>query len=94
MDELTPSETVLLNGERFARRGLVDNVRLMGVDRKVAADDLARVVLSAAVLANDERDGIRLTIGDRSRWFGFGSQTALFVEPGRDEPSWPEYTLE
>ncbi len=32
MDELTPSETVLLNGERFAEKRLVGNVRLLHAD--------------------------------------------------------------
>lgn len=93
MAELTPSETVLLNGERFAGKRLVGNVRLLHADRKVAADQLARAVLMAAALANEEDGAIRFETGKLPRWFGLRSRTALFVEPA-GESSWPRYTLE
>lgn len=94
MAELTPSEVVLLDGERFAGKRLVGNVRLLHGDRKVAADELAVGVLTAAFLANDERDVIRFETGDLPRWFGLRSRRALFVGPGREAPAWPRHTLE
>lgn len=87
MDELTPSEVVLLNGERFAGKRLVGNVRLLHTDRKVAAEQLARAVLVAAFLANEADDAIRFETGELPRWFGLRSRTALFVAP--DEPAPP-----
>lgn len=89
---MTPSEVVLLDGERFAGKRLVGNVRLLHADRKVAADELAVAVLTAAFLANDERDAVRFETGDLPRWFGLRSRRALFV--GRETPPWPRDTLE
>lgn len=94
MDELTPSEIVLLNGERFAEKRLVGNVRLLHADRKVAADRLGTAILTAAFLSNEERDAIRFETGELSRWFGLRSRTALFVEHAGDAPSWPRFTFE
>lgn len=93
MDDLTPSKTVLLNGERFAEKRLVGNVRLLHTDREVAADRLARAIVMAAALANQEDGVIRFETGELSRWFGLRSRAALFVELA-GEASWPRYTLE
>lgn len=94
MDDLTPSEIVLLNGERFAEKRLMGNVRLLRTDRKVAADQLAQAILTAAFLSNEKEDAIRFETGELSRWFGLRSRTALFVEPADEPPSWPRYTFE
>ena len=93
MDDLTPSKTVLLNGERFAEKRLVGNVRLLHTDRGVAADRPARAILMAAALANQEDGVIRFETGELPRWFGLRSRAALFVELA-GEASWSRYTLE
>ncbi len=94
MEELTPSEVVLLHGERFATRAIAGNVTVPGTDRTVAADRLATAILSAAFLANEEADAIRFEVGERARWLGLGSRTALFVVPDGPDPEWPRHTLE
>lgn len=94
MAESTPSEVVLFNGERFARRRLVGNVRLLHSGERVAARPLGRAILRAAFLANDEADVVRFRHGEVPTWFGRRSRRTLFVEPGRAAPEWPRLTVE
>lgn len=94
MAELTPSEVVLLNGERFASRRLVGNVRLLHTGQRVGANQLGLAVLRAAFLTNEERDVVRLQHGEVPRWFGRRSRPTLFVEPGRESAAWPRHTVE
>jgi|GEM_PF-1937937 len=94
MDELTPSEVVLLHGERFATRSIAGNVTVPGTDRTVAADQLTTAILSATLLANEDAGAIRFEVGERARWLGLRSRTALFVVPDGPAPEWPRGTLE
>jgi hypothetical protein len=94
MDELTPSEVVFLHGERFVARAIAGNVTLALSGRKVATDQLATAVLTAAFLANDEVGAIRFEVGETDRWLGLRKRTALFVATDGPAPGWPSHTLE
>lgn len=94
MAELLPSEVVLFNGERFARRRLVGNVELLHGGARVGANQLGLAVLRAAFLENEERDVVRLELGEVPRWFGRRSRSTLFAAPGRAAADWPRHTVE
>lgn len=94
MVELLPSEVVLFNGERFARRWLVGNLELLDGGARVGANQLGLAVLRAAFLESEERDVVRLERGEVPGWFGRRSRPTFFVEPGRTSADWPRHTVE
>jgi hypothetical protein len=91
-DQLTPSEFVLLNGDKFAGRSKFTNVKLPHKDAKVAIDHLLIAMLAAAVLANEQVGVLALKVGEK-KVLGRQRSTvyAHLVNPNAD---WPEYSLE
>lgn len=94
MADLTPSEIVYLHGERFAReRGLTDSIELLHTDKKVRASELSRMLLSTALLANEQAGALRTKVDKKSTWFGLRKVDAVFVE-GVQDPPFPAQSLE
>ncbi|HEX2189731.1 MAG TPA: hypothetical protein VHG51_12570 [Longimicrobiaceae bacterium] len=92
---LTPSETVLLHGDRFAgEAGMLGNKEeLLTVDKKVSADQLAEAALAAAVLGAEQAGSLRLEARTKKALFGLVSRRALYAERAGGA-GWPEGTLE
>ena len=92
---LTPSETVLLHGDRFAGEAgmLKGKEELLADARKVSADQLAEAALAAAVLGSEQAGGIRLEARTKKVLFGLMSRKTLYAEPA-GAVEWPEGTLE
>ena len=97
---LTPTELILLNGEKFAEkeslwdRWTYGSVDLFHVEAKVSARGVGRVMLAAAFLANEQAGAVRLEVGQKKVFFGLFSVTTLFAAPGTDTVNWPTHSLE
>jgi len=92
--DLAPSELVLLNGERFAKRSRIGNVKLPQNGAKVSAGDLGIIMLAAAVLASEQSCVIRLDVRQKKVLFGLRKVDALYAEPLDGNVSWPPHSVE
>jgi hypothetical protein len=91
----TPSEVVILNGERFAPSASVLNkYTVYASGQGVNANKLAVAAWSAALLANEQYGLIHLTPSVNSTLFGLVKTPTLLVEPTGVQPGWPAGTLE
>lgn len=92
----TPSERVLLFGDRFAKPagmlGFGEVVLSSGV--KVGADDLAVQAIAAAYLACEQAGAVRLEIRHGKAMFGLMNTRNLHLVPGQRQVNWPEGSLE
>jgi len=93
---LTPSERVLLFGDRFARpAGMLGHGEVvLSSGAKVGADELAVNAVAAAYLACEQAGAVRLEIRQGKAMFGLVSTRNLHVAPGHKHVSWPEGSLE
>jgi hypothetical protein len=91
---LTPSELVLLNGERFAHKVMIGNVDLLHVEAKVSAQELAQAALAAAFLALAQAGSLRLEIRSHKALLGLRTIKALYANPGDSTTTWPAYSFE
>jgi hypothetical protein len=89
---MTPSELVLLNGELFAQKAWIGNVRLLHAEAEVSATQLGRAMLAAAFLAADQAGSIHLEVRPKKAFLH--KVDALFVDPGDPAIAWPEHSLE
>lgn len=92
---LSPSETVLLHGDRFAGEAgmLRAKTELLTADRKVSTEQLAQAALAAMVLGSEQAGSIRLEARSKKVLFGLMSRKTLYAEAaGGSVP--PEGTLE
>ena len=91
---LTPTELALLNGDRFAAKKMMRNVRLLDGERKVSAVDLGTTLLALAVLANERNGALRLEPRRRKALLGALGMQKLWVDPTPRTAAWPSGTLE
>lgn len=93
---LTPSEIMVLRGDRFAEPagmlGYREEVLTSGI--KVSTEKLARPLLMAALFANREAGALRLEVQQRKAMFGLVSREVAVAHPGPSPAPWPEGTLE
>jgi hypothetical protein len=89
-----PSELVLLNGDRFARKSRTGNVKLPKNGASVSAVDLGMVMLASAMLTSEKSLAIRLDVRKKKTLLGLRKVDALFAEPLDDLEQWPENSLE
>lgn len=92
----TPSERVLLFGDRFAKAAgmLGDSEVVLSSGAKVGADELAVNAIAAAYLACEQAGAVRLEIRQGKAMFGLVTTRSLHVAPGQKHVSWPEGSLE
>lgn len=92
---LTPSEVVLLLGDRFAESGglMRANEVLLLTGDKVRADRLAEAALAALVLANEKAGALRLELEKKKVLFGVFKRQALMAYPGAPG-AWPDRSAE
>jgi hypothetical protein len=91
-DPLTPSEIVMLHGEKFIRKTRFTSVKLPHKDAKVAIDDLIQTMLSAAILANEQVGVLKLVAGHK-KVLGRQRDT-LYVRLVGPIPDWPANSIE
>ncbi len=89
-----PSELVLLNGDRFARKSRTGNVKLPKNGASVSAGDLGMVMLAAAMLTSEKSNAIRLDVRKKKALLGLRKVDTLFAEPLDDLGEWPDNSLE
>ena len=93
---LTPSERVLIFGDRFSTPagmlGYSEVVLSSGI--KVDADRLAQNVFAAAFLANEQAGAIRLEPRQGKAMFGLMKTEKLHAVPGHKQVGWPQGSLE
>ncbi len=94
MATLAPSELVLLNGDRFARKSRTGNVKLPKNGASVSAGDLGMVMLAAAMLTSEKSSAIRLDVRKKKTLLGLRTVDTLFAEPLEDLEEWPDNCLE
>lgn len=97
---LTPSELVLLYGERFTTAQVLlgrtgdSQITLLHADLNVSARQLGQAILAVALLANERAGAIRLDPRQKKTLLGLQSSDSLFADTIGDPPSWPVSSLE
>ena len=92
--KLAPSELVLLNGDRFAGKSRIGNVKLPQNGAIVSAGDLGQVILGAALLACEKAAVIRLEVRKKKTLLGLRKVDSLYVVPLKNKDRWPKHSLE
>lgn len=92
-DLLTPSEAVLLYGDRFLKKAMLGEKPLLG-EHKVSITDHAEKIMTAAIIANQQRGFVTLNIEKGKALFGLVKTQKLRIAPGSGVPDWPEESTE
>jgi hypothetical protein len=90
---LTPSELVLLHGEKFAKKAMLGNTELLHTDAKVSTAKLGESMLCAAFLGSDAGGSIRLEVRQKKAMLGLRKVNSLFVDPVSAN-TWPSPSIE
>jgi len=93
---LTPSERVLIFGDRFGPpAGMMGfNEVVLSSGNKVSADRLAENIFAAAFLANEQAGAIGLELRPGKAMFGLMKTEKLHAVPGHKQVGWPQGSLE
>jgi len=91
----TPSELILLNGDKFAPEVDSDGHQLLCSDGLVNGHYLAVMMTAAAILANEEEGALIVELRQQKRkLFSSDSSQRVYIKPIGQPPSWNGYTLE
>jgi hypothetical protein len=91
----TPSEYILLNGDKFAPESRGDNqLPLLCSDGNVDGVYLTTLMCAAAILANELEGALELELSRKKVAFGLKETTELILRPCGQTPNWNGYTLE
>jgi hypothetical protein len=91
----TPSEFILLNGDKFAPESRGGNkLPLLCSDGSVDGVYLTSLMCTAAVLANELEGALELELLRKKVAFGLKETTELVIRPCGQTPNWNGYTLE
>jgi hypothetical protein len=93
---LSPSERVLLCADRFSTAaGMLGYGEVsLSTGVKLDADAVARRMVAAAFLANEQAGALRLELRQEKALFGLMKTEALHAVPGGRSVSWPAGSLE
>jgi hypothetical protein len=91
---LSPSEHVLLNGEQFAKKVMMGNIKLLHTEASVSISQLGQAILAAAVLAAEAAGNLQLEIRQEKAMFGLRKVKKLYANPTQSPVEWPQYSLE
>jgi hypothetical protein len=93
---VTPSERVLLFGDRFSEPGgmLSTTEAILSTGNKVKLDPLVHHAVAAALLAAEQSGSLRLEIRDGKAMFGLMKTQNLHMVPGPRTVAWPQGSLE
>lgn len=91
----TPSELILLNGDRFAPEVETGGHQLLCSDGMVDGNYLAVMMVAGAILANEEMGALELDLRQKpKKLFSSSRGYDLFIKPIGQPPNWNGYTLE
>lgn len=92
----TPSELVVLFGDRFAEEGGMLTVKeeVLTSGAKVSAEQLGQAAALAALLAADRAGTLKLETRTGKALFGLLKTEKLHAAPGAAAAAWPEGSLE
>lgn len=90
----SPSEIVLLNGEQFAKKVMMGNIKLLHTDASVSFSQLGQTILTAAVLADEAAGNLQLEVRQDKATFGLRKVKRLYANPTPHKIEWPQYSLE
>jgi hypothetical protein len=90
---LTPSELVLLHGEKFAKKVMLGNTELLHIDAKVSMTKLGEAMLCAAFLGSEAGGSIRLEVRQKKAMLGLRKVNGLFADPV-SAIMWPSPSIE
>lgn len=88
---ISPSETIFLNGDQFAKTAVL-GYKHMGSETKLSVQDFARAILAGALLAMEAVGELSLELEEYKRLIGKGRRVKL--TPLGDESSFPSPSLE
>jgi hypothetical protein len=91
---LAPSELVFLNGESFAKKAMVGNVKLLHSGNNVSVAQLGQAIMAVAILACEQAGVIRLEVRPKKALLGLRTVNGLYVVPTGYVVAWPVYSLE
>lgn len=94
LNPITPCELVLLNGEQFAKKVMLGNLKLLHSDESVSAAQLGQAILAAAFLANEQTGAIRFEKRRKKALLGLRKVDSLYALPGVKDTTWPAPSLE
>lgn len=91
----TPTEYILLNGEKFAPESSGPNkLALLSSDGNVDGLALAKLICAAAILASEEEGALSLDLTQSKKMFGLRETTRLVIRPTGRPSNWNGFTLE
>lgn len=91
----TPSEYILLNADQFASEtGKSDRFSLLLSEGNVSGTELASILITAALLANEGEGSLKMVISNEKSFLGITRSTKLMITPEGIAPNWNSYTLE
>lgn len=91
----TPTEYILLNADKYAPEAKgKDGHNLLCSDGVVNGPHLAAILVSAALLANQEENALEIELGQSKRLFRLDPVAHVYVKPQGQPPNWSGYTLE
>ncbi len=91
----TPSEYILLNGDKFAPESRGENkLPLLCSDGIVDGVYLTTLMCAAAILANEIEGALEINLAKKKSAFGLKESMELEIRPCGQTPNWNGYTLE
>ena len=91
----TPSELILLNGDKFAPEVAEGGHQLLCSDGMVNGHYLAVMIFAAAILANEDEGALGIEKRPiKKRLFSSDPGQSLYIHPVGQAPNWNGYTLE
>jgi hypothetical protein len=91
----TPSEFILLTGDKFSPEKTGDNsLPLLCSDGTVDGVYLSVLMCAAAILANEEEGALTLELTTTKKMFGLKESTHLIMRPAGVPTNWNGFTLE
>lgn len=93
---LTPSERVLVFGDRFSTpAGMLGYSEVvLSTGNKVDVEKLAQAIFAVALLANEQAGAIGLDLRQGKAMFGMIKTEKLHAVPGTRQVGWPQGSLE
>ena len=91
---LSPSELVLLNGEKFANKVMMGNTQLMHMEASVSVAQLGQAILACAILSLESNGNLQLEVRQEKALFGLRKVANLYGNPTPKSVAWPEPCLE
>jgi hypothetical protein len=94
--EFTPSDLVILFGDRFAPEAgiLMPREEVLTSGKKIGNEGLALAAVRAALLANEQAGAIRLEKGTKKVMFGLMKKETMNVVVTGSPPAWPQGSME